>query len=412
MFTRVRLGMGLVAVLLAGILVGGAQAQVKVRSHKVAMSSAKNYIQQRVLDKAVEMLERAIELKPEHPEAHFMLGAVYAEREMVDKMNEHFEQALALKKGDKYFEKGVKTSGASEFMRGGIKYSRNALWRQKFNSGVRALNGGKVNDAIANFVTASEVDPLNPGSYSAIGKVYVNMGRDSLDTAISWYNKALAIDTTLVEAYADMGIGQMNSGRLADAEVNLQKAHDLQPENVSICRALSNAQWAQGKKEAATATAEKALEIAPDDPKVLSLVGGLFTDMREFAKAVTALEKALEKDPENADIKFNLANAYLGTGDLDLATGLFIKSVENDPNDHQALYQLGTIYVQTGNYDGAIEALEKVTSLKPEWAKGWETLSSCYAFKANSTEGDVSKEAYKKSEEALNMFNALTGSGE
>ena len=412
MFTPKRLGIGLAALFLAGMIAGNTPAQVKVRSSKVAMSSAKNYIQQRVLDKAVEMLVVAIELKPDYPEARFMLGAIYAEREMIDEMNQEFELVIAHKKGKKYIDKGVKTSGASDFMRGGIRYTRDKLWRENFNLGVRSLNGQKLDDAIANFKTAAHVDPQNPGSYSAIGKVYINMGRDSLDTAMSWYDKALAIDSTMVEAYADVGIGLLNNGRHKEAEIKLTRAHELQPNNVSLCRALASAQWAQGNKEGAAATAEKALAVAPDDPKVLSLVGGLFTDLREYEKAVTVLEKAIEKEPESADIKFNLANAYLGTGSLDLAEGLFIKSVENDPNDHQALYQLGSIYDKTGKFDEAIAAFEKVTSIKPQWLEGWDALYKAYAHKSNATEGEAAREAAKKAEEALNVYTALSGSGE
>lgn len=412
MFTLKRPGIGLAALFLAGMMAGSAPAQVKVRSAKVAMSSAKNYIQQRVTDKAVEMLEVAIQLKSDNPEAHFMLGAIYAEKEMIQEMNEQFDLVLALKKGQKYFEKGVKTSGASDFMRGGIQYSRRTLWSQSFNAGVRMLNGGKLDDAVGNFKIAAEVDPKNPGSYSAIGKVYINMGRDSLDTAISWYHKALEIDSTMVEAYADMGIALLNNGRHAESESSLKRAHDLQPENVSICRALASSQWAQGKKEAASATAEEALAIAPNDPKVLSLVGGLFTDLREFEKAVNALEKALEIEPENTDFKFYLANAYLGAGSLDMAEGLFVKSVENDPNDHQALYQLGIIYDKTGKFDEAISAFVRVTSVKPEWPEGWDALYKAYAHKSAATEGDPAREAAKKAKEALDVYTALTGSGE
>ncbi len=395
-----------------GLFTSDTSAQVRVRSAKVAMSSAKNYIQQRVPDKAFEMLEIAIKLKPDHHEAHFMLGAIYAEREMIDEMNKQFEIVMAHKKGKKYYKKGVKTAGASDFMFGGIRYTRETLWRQNFNTGVRSLNGGKLHAAIANFLTAAQVDPTNPGSFSAIGKVYINMGRDSLDTAISYYNKALALDSTMVEAYADMGIAFLNNGRHAEAEVNLKKAHDLQPENISICRALSSAQWAQNKREAATATAELALSAAPEDPKVLSLVGGLLTDMREFEKAIVHLEKALEKEPEDADIKFNLANAYLGTGNLDQAEGLFLKSIETDPNDHQAIYQLGSIYDKSEKFDEAISMFERVTSLKPQWPQGWDALYKAYAHKSAVTEGDAARNAAKKAEEALNVYTALSGSGE
>ncbi len=398
-------------VLVSAFLVLGWQAteaQMRVNSAKVAKSSARNYIKQRVPEKAFEMLKIAVDLKPDDPEANFMLGTFYADKEMIDEMNAHFEKALSHKKGKKFLKKGMRLVGASDFLLGGIWYTKETLWTRYFNIGVRALNASKFDDALNEFAFALKVDADRADTYKAVGKVYMQL--DSIDVAIENYQRALAIDSTLVEAHADIGIGLLNHQRYEESVPHLSKAAELAPTNVSIIKALASAQWMSGDKDGAVTSAEKALEVNPDDPNVLSLVGGIFTDMQDYAKAVEYLEKAIEKEPENSDTIFNLANAYLGQGSLDKAADLFAKSLETNPDDHQALYQLGSIYDKSKKFDEAIDTFLKVVDLKPKFARGWDALYKAYAHKSAVTEGEVARNAAKKAEEALNMATALSGS--
>ncbi|MEE2753416.1 MAG: tetratricopeptide repeat protein [Candidatus Latescibacterota bacterium] len=396
--------------LVSALLVLGWQAteaQMRVSSAKVAKSSARNYIKQRVPEKAFELLLKAVELSPDDPEANFMLGTFYADKEMLDEMNVHFENALSHKKGKKFYKKGMRLVGASDFLLGGIWYTRETLWTRYFNIGVRALNAAQFSDALTEFDMALKVDAERADTYKAVGKVYMQM--DSLDIAVEHYRKALSMDSTLVEAHADIGVGYLNKQRYEEAIPNLQKAASFAPKNISISKALATAQWMFGDKEGAVKSAEAALEVNPDDGKVLALVGGIFTDMQNYDKAVEYLEKALEKNPDNSETIFNLANAYMGQDNLEKAEALFAKTLETNPDDFQALYQLGSIYDSSKKFDEAIDAFKKVVDLKPRFSRGWDALYKAYAHKSAVNEGEVAREAAKKAEEALNMATSLGG---
>ena len=395
-------------VLVSAFLVMGWQtteAQMRVSSAKVARSSARNYIKQRVPEKAFEMLKIAVELGPDDPEANFMLGTFYADKEMLDEMNMHFDKALAHKKGKKFLKGGMRLVGASDFLLGGIWYTKETLWTRYFNIGVRALNAAKYDDALVEFDMALKVDEDRADTYKAVGKVYMQM--DSIDVAIVQYNKALSIDSTLVEAHADIGIGLLNKQRYDEAIPSLQAAVVGAPTNISIHKALASAQWLAGDKEGAVKSAEAALAVNPDDANVLALVGGIFTDLQNYDKAVEFLEKALEKDPEKSETVFNLANAYLGQGSLEKAEALFVKALESDADDHQTLYQWGSIYDSSKKFDEAIETFTKVVDLKPRFARGWDALYKAHAHKSAVSEGEEARYHAKKAEEALNMATSL-----
>jgi superkiller protein 3 len=394
---------------LTGALFCPAGAQMKVNNPRVAKSSARNYIKQRVPDKAFEMCQLAVELDPNDPEARFMLGTFYADKEMIDEMNDQFNACLSHKEGQEFLKKGMRLVGANDFLLGGIWYTRETLWTRYYNIGVRALNSGDTKGALDEFHRAARVLPERADTYKGLGKVYLAL--DSLDVAIDQYKKALDIDSTLVEAWADIGVGLLQSNKTQDAIPYLRKAHELKPENLSICRVLAQALWVSGEKDGAVAVAEQALTINPDDPGALSLAGSIYTDAKNYEKAVAHLEKAVEKQPDSPDIVFNLANAYLGQGNLDKAAGLFHKSIEVDPNDFQAHYQLGSIYDKGKEYDKAIGSFEKVTELKPQWSQGWGALYKAYAHKSAVSEGEAAQAAAKKAEEAMMMEQTLKSQG-
>src|SRR4030067_3531132 len=71
------------------------------------VTSAKVYIQQDNWEKAKEQLEQAVNLYPNDPEAHYLLGEVYGREKQWGKMNEEFYQSLAI--GPK-FEQQIKSA--------------------------------------------------------------------------------------------------------------------------------------------------------------------------------------------------------------------------------------------------------------------------------------------------------------
>jgi Tfp pilus assembly protein PilF len=128
-------GVGVIAGALAGLSSSAAFSEERVSKGDaaVALRSARLYVQQQLWDKAKEQLEIVVKGDPSSAEAHYLLGALYADQDSADAMNRHFEQALRLK--PKKYERDVRSW-------------RDKLWAQHYNSGVRAYQKDRLEEAL------------------------------------------------------------------------------------------------------------------------------------------------------------------------------------------------------------------------------------------------------------------------
>ncbi|MFH0847532.1 MAG: tetratricopeptide repeat protein [Chloroflexota bacterium] len=166
------------------------------------------------LDRGISDLSRAIELRPDYPEAFYVRGAAYLSKDQYD-------AAIA-------------------------DYSK---------------------------VIESEYKDRPPlyGVYGARGAAYLRKGE--YDSAISDFSKTLELEPKYVEAYLNRGIAYMRKGEYNSAISDLNKAVELRVETISKYKYLwpkyadcylyrGQAYQALGLKNEAIADFEKVLELA------------------------------------------------------------------------------------------------------------------------------------------------------
>ncbi len=113
-----------------------------------------------------------------------------------------------------------------------------------------------------------------------------------LDTAINHFERAVALDTTFVEAYVNLGSVWDD---LADqTSIAKQEERRLHEER------LNNAEKMY----------QKALAIAPEDEKALCNLGALYMKQRKTDEAVAQFQQALAAHPQSALAHYNLAIAF------------------------------------------------------------------------------------------------------
>lgn len=406
--------------------------QMNVTDPRVAKSSAKLYIKQRLFDKAIEMLQVTVEKKPEDTEAQWLLGWLYSEKGLTKEMNVHFDHILASKKGKKKYGKD-------------IHQQRNTWWTRYYNNGVKALNTKDFNGALEAFQDARSVMPDRADTYKGMGIAHLQMG--NTEEGVNAYLKAISIDSTDAGVYMNLGIAHMNSSNPDEAIACFKKGHKLDPKDLNLLRNMGAAQQQAGDREGALQTAEKALQVDPENLQVMNMAGTMYLMGDNAERAAELLEKVMEKEPENTDAAFNLAAAYKKLKRFEDAQALFQRSIEADPKDADAWYQLGLVHKNMADVsdkaakdlddalnkqpnsgeikaklaaarsqlsqrlDPAIEAFQKYTDLKPADAKGWRALMTSYALKSQALQGEEAGKWAKKAEEAYNMSEALTNKG-
>ena len=407
-------------------------AQMGVTDPRVAKSSAKLYIKQRLYDKAIEMLQVAVEKKPEDTEAQWLLGWLYSEKGLTKEMNVHFDYLLASKKGTKKYGKD-------------IQQQRNTWWTRYYNNGVKALTAKDFNGALEAFQDAKSVIPNRADTFKGMGIAYLALG--NTEEGIQSYQKAISMDSTDTGAYMNLGIAYMNSGKPEEAIVYFEKGHKLNPKDLNLLRNMGVAQQQAGDREGALKSAEKALEVDPENLQVMNMAGTMYLVGDNAERAAELLGKVVEKQPENTDAVFNLAAAYKKLKKFEEARALFQKSLDADPKDADAWYQLGLVHKNMADVshkdakeldealskqpnsgeikaklaaarakvsqqlDPAIEAFQKYTDLKPADAKGWRALMTSSALKSQAVQGKEAEKWAKKAEEAYNMAEALANKG-
>jgi Flp pilus assembly protein TadD len=122
-------------------------------------------------------------------------------------------------------------------------------------------------------IKAVKQSPDDPALLSALA--YAEQRRGSTGHARELYKKALAIDSTLVDAATNLGVIEAQAGNLPDALKLWQNAFQRTPARSTIGLNLARAYCASGKFEEARTYTRRVLEFNPDLPSAKKLLHSL-----------------------------------------------------------------------------------------------------------------------------------------
>lgn len=225
-------------------------------------------------------------------------------------------------------------------------------------------------EAVAHLSRAVELDPSYAPAYAGLADaIYFRGGADAasyseaLRKSEALLQKALALDETLADAHASLGLLTMNSGSdWARAEAEFKRAIELNPNYATAHQWYGEFLAYMGRFDEAIAQSVRARELDP-----LSLI--INTDLakvhmlaRRYQDAIELFGAALKLDPEFPEAHALLALAYSGAGRHDEAISELrrIKGLEQTPG---YLAFLGYVYGAAGRTSESRQVIDQLTEL-------------------------------------------------
>ena len=188
----------------------------------------------------------------------------------------------------------------------------------RYNLGVALLQNGRVHEVVGHFQAALEIEPDLAKAHYNLGIAFVQLGRVS--EALVHYNEALEINPNYAEAEYNLGIALLQIGRLNEAVSHYNKALAINPNYVEVHNNLGTALVQLGRVSDALAHFQRAMEINPLNVEAqnnMALVLATFPEawVRNGTKAVELAERADHlTGNSNASISATLAAAYAEAG--------------------------------------------------------------------------------------------------
>ena len=145
---------------------------------------------------------------------------------------------------------------------------------------------------------ASEVE-RNPGDIELLielGNLYYEVGMDN--EALATYLSVTDIDTTHVGALTNLGSLYTNMGQFDNAEDRLLRAARLAPDNAMVFTNLGSNHYARREYVEAVDMYRKALSIDPDSVEAHFNLAVAFADAQVFDEAIEEWQKVIALDPQ------------------------------------------------------------------------------------------------------------------
>jgi TolB-like protein/Tfp pilus assembly protein PilF len=202
------------------------------------------------------------------------------------------------------------------------------------------------------FEQAIKLDPNFALAFSSIAESYNVMPshgylspRDATSEARVAAQKALAIDSSLAEAHAQL------ASILSNYDWN----------------------WAEAEREY-----RRALELGPDNSTSHLRYGQYLWAVGRLDESIVELSKSLELEPLSLTSAANLTLVYLRAGQKQKALELAKRTHDLDPNFVTGRLALGAAYISNGMYDEAIRLSERLLQAEP--TNQWMLWIGGYAY--------------------------------
>jgi len=244
--------------------------------------------------------------------------------------------------------------------------------------GAFLLEGGKFDEAIAQYQKALEITPDYADAHADLGAAFAQKGQ--VDKAMALYRKALEINPNYAEAYYNLGNALVQKGQVDEAMVQYQKALEINPNHAQAHVNIGSVLLLKGQVDEAIAHYQKALEINPNIAETHYNLGNALLQKGQVDEAIAEYQKALKINPNYAEAHTNLGNALLQKGRVDEAIAHCQKALEINPNYAQTHANLGNALLQKGRGDEAIAQFQEALRLNPDYADAQKNLAKAQAM--------------------------------
>jgi len=169
------------------------------------------------------------------------------------------------------------------------------------------------------------------------------------------------------QAHYQLAVSHLQSGRLQDAFVELQRCIKLNPTEKRAYYLLGLIYKEFDDLRASEESLLKAIEIDPNYSEAYNALGVVYEAMGQWNKAIKQFELALKNplylSPEKA--LYNLGNAYYRQGKYEKALSAYKAAIKRRPEFHLPYYGLALSYNMLKRYGDAADALEEAIRLDP-----------------------------------------------
>jgi tetratricopeptide (TPR) repeat protein/DNA-binding winged helix-turn-helix (wHTH) protein/TolB-like protein len=236
-----------------------------------------------------------------------------------------------------------------------------------------------IDSAITDFNHALAMDRNFAPAHAGLGRAYwigydsYNKGNDWLNKASEECNQALKLSANLAEAHTCMGLFYNTTGKYEQAVVEFRRASELDRNDDLAWRGLGSALEHLDKPADAEAAYQKAISLRPQYWAPYNWLGRFYFQHARYSDAAGMLRKAIELAPENQKLYSNLGGIYVQIGRYDDAIVALKRSIELRPT-MSAYSNLGAAYFYTRKYAEAGDALRKAAELDSKDLATWGNL--------------------------------------
>jgi len=323
--------------------------------------------------RAVELISRAVALKPNVPEFHANLAEAYRALGKFDRSAGCCRAALRLwpQYPEALCNLGLALQGLGRQSEAADNFRRALLLRPEFaiahnNLGIALRELKQFDEALDHFRRAVELDPGSASARTNLGQMLLDLGRS--EEALPYCDEAIRLQPDVAVLHHNRGNALRNLGRLLEARAAYLEAIRLDPSLALAHMHLGLILQREGRFGEALPWLERAAELEPNDPTYWENLAELHGEREEPALAIPYWERVLTLAPDKAAAHVSLGWALQEEGRLAEAGEHYRIAARLQPDFAAARLNLGGLSEEQGALTEAEAAFREALRLQPAYA--------------------------------------------
>lgn len=235
-----------------------------------------------------------------------------------------------------------------------------------------AWDRGRMAQARSMFEQAIGLDPDYAKAWAGLADcasmayMWWEQSAEMLELADSASQRALQLDASLAESHTARAFALTLLQSFDAATEEFERAIALDPLLYEAWYLFARSRFAEGKLQEAARLFEKAAEVRPDEFQAMALAATAYTACADYENklrvaklAVKRAERHLSLHPEDTRALTLGAAVVVDTGDYERGLKWIDKALTIAPNDVGVLHNAGCFFAANGDVDRALDCFEK-----------------------------------------------------